>query len=281
LERTASSPQAIPFEVRSGIRFFEQAHIKDIAAYLKILLNPFDEIAWKRVLQLMPKIGKVSSEKIWNLLSKSHNPLTRCHEEKVCSVIPSGARPYWGKLLDIFLALSEIGTQESPASLIKTVLDGGYEDYLRTKYLDPLGRTEDIQQFIEFAWQYESLHDFLGELALLTNVSSEETLGEEAQHRVKLSTVHQAKGLEWSVVFVIWLTEGRFPNPRNLDSQADEEEERRLFYVAITRAKDQLFLCTPMWSGDAKAPASVLSPSRFLKEIPDHCLEKLPFAEDY
>jgi DNA helicase-2/ATP-dependent DNA helicase PcrA len=275
------SRRTIPFEVRSGIRFFEQAHIKDIISYLKVIINPYDEVAWKRILQLLPGIGEKTSQKIFNHLSTSGAPLTVCNEQNIVSLVPKGARPYWNNLDEIISSLTQIGTDSSPAALIKASFEGGYRDYMRSKYTDSTGRSEDIEQFIEFSWQYESLGDFLTELALMTSNAPEEIQDEHSREKIKLSTIHQAKGLEWSVVFILWLSEGRFPNPNNLETLEDEEEERRLFYVSVTRAKDQLYLCAPVCLRDGNGYTTVLKPSRFLREIPEDCYIKLDAIDEY
>ncbi len=173
----------------------------------------------------------------------------------------------------------QLGPETSPGILIKTVFEGGYEEYLRIKYHDPAGRAEDIERFMDFAYHYDRLEDFLAELALLTSVTAENVPAEEDRETVKLSTIHQAKGLEWPIVFIISLAEGSFPNPKNIDSQDDEEEERRLFYVAVTRAKDYLFLCSPLHS-DHHGAVTMMKPSRFVREIPEQCFERQYFPGD-
>jgi DNA helicase-2/ATP-dependent DNA helicase PcrA len=269
----------IAFEIRSGIRFFEQAHIKDIASYLRLLVNPFDEVAWKRILKLLPKIGTVRAQKIWDALAAAEEPLAACLNGAVEAVVPAAARPYWDKLRGVMGPLVRLGPETSPGILIKTVFEGGYEEYLRTKYHDPAGRAEDVERFMDFAYHYERLQDFLAELALLTSVSEETAPADEDRETVKLSTIHQAKGLEWPVVFIISLAEGNFPNPKNIDSQDDEEEERRLFYVAVTRAKDYLFLCSPLHS-DHHGAVTMMKPSRFVREIPEQCFNRHYFPGD-
>ena len=269
----------IPFEIRSGIRFFEQAHIKDIASYLRLLVNPFDEVAWKRILKLLPKIGVVRAQKIWDALAAAEDPLAACLGGAVEAVVPAAARPYWDKLRGVMGPLVRLGPETSPGILIKTVFEGGYEEYLRTKYHDPAGRAEDVERFMDFAYHYERLQDFLAELALLTSVSEETAPADEDRETIKLSTIHQAKGLEWPVVFIISLAEGNFPNPKNIDSQDDEEEERRLFYVAVTRAKDYLFLCSPLHS-DHHGAVTMMKPSRFVREIPEQCFNRHYFPGD-
>ena len=271
----------VPFEVRSGLRFFEQAHIKDIVSYLKVLVNPHDEAAWKRILQLLPGIGAKTSDKMYSRMLASGDPLEACIDAKMEAIVPKGARPYWGGLKQVLTGLSQTGSGVSPAELIKTTLEGGYRDYMRTKYIDADSRIDDIEQFLSFAWQYESLADFLSELALMTSTETEDVQsGGMPAETVKLSTIHQAKGLEWSVVFLVRLVEGRFPNPNNFTSLDDEEEERRLFYVAVTRGKDLLYLCSPRRQKESTGYMSVLKPSRFLRELPDSCYRQVD-ASDY
>jgi DNA helicase II / ATP-dependent DNA helicase PcrA len=272
----------VPFEVRSGLRFFEQAHIKDIVSYLKVLVNPHDEAAWKRILQLLPGIGAKTSDKIYSRMLASADPLETCIDAKMEAIVPKGARPYWGGLRQMLAELSQTGKEVSPAALIKTALESGYRDYMRSKYMDADSRSDDIEQFLSFAGQYESLADFLSELALMTSTETEDVqAGGLPTETIKLTTIHQAKGLEWSVVFLIWLVEGRFPNPNNFTSLDDEEEERRLFYVAVTRGKDRLFLCSPRRQKESTGYLSSLKPSRFLRELPDACYRQVGTSDYY
>ena len=272
----------VPFEVRSGLRFFEQAHIKDIVSYLKVLVNPHDEAAWKRILQMLPGIGAKTSDKMYNRMLASADPLEACIDAKMEAIVPKGARPYWGGLQQVLSELSQTGAVVSPAALIKTTLEGGYRDFMRSKYIDADNRIDDIEQFLSFALQYESLADFLSELALMTSTETEDMQpGGILAETVKLSTIHQAKGLEWSVVFIIWLVEGRFPNSNNFTSLDDEEEERRLFYVAVTRGKDQLYLCSPRRQKETTGYISALKPSRFLRELPDTCYRQVDDSDYY
>ena len=265
------SRRDIAYEVRSGIRFFEQAHIKDIVSYLKILQNPSDGAAWSRILQLLPGIGTKTAQKIYRYIVSSERPLEAGTGNQVIALVPRNARPFWSGLQNMLLALQYASRNTSPADLLKTVLEHGYQETLYSKYTDPAARLEDIEQLISFAWQYESLVNFLSELALLTSSESEQIRPQDSPDTVKLSTIHQAKGLEWSVVFIIWLVEGRFPNPNNFDGPEDEEEERRLFYVAVTRAKDYLVLCAPESFRDQSGYITFFKMSRFLRELPDHC----------
>ncbi len=272
----------LPFEVRSGLRFFEQAHIKDIVSYLKVLVNPQDEAAWKRILQLMPGIGIKTSQKIFSRIQAASDPLEACIDEQMQALVPKGARPYWGGMRDTLSGLAQTGIEVTPAALIKTTLESGYRDLMRSKYMDADSRIDDVEQFLSFAYQYDSLADFLSELALMTSTETEEVqAGGAGQETVKLTTIHQAKGLEWSAVFLICLVEGRFPNPNNFTSLEDEEEERRLFYVAVTRGKDRLYLCSPKRQKESTGYMSVLKPSRFLRELPDFCYRQTETEEYY
>ncbi len=266
------SRRRIPYEVRSGLRFFEQAHIKDVSAYLKIINNPLDELAWKRVLPLYPKIGKSTADKVWQMVfSGSLNPQTSMDIPEVLQKIPERVRESWRSFCRIMPMLRELEKTSGPGAMIERVLQEGYEAYLQSKYPDPDSRMDDLQQLAAFAYRYSSCQDFLSELALLTSLEEESALLREGDENgtVKLSSVHQAKGLEWAVVFIIWLADGRFPSVRSLleSGGEGEEEERRLFYVAVTRARDELFLCYPRFAPDRGRREMIQRPSRFLAEL--------------
>jgi len=260
--------RGIPFEVRSGLKFFEQAHIKDITSYLKVIVNPFDELAWKRIAKLLPKIGNATAHKIWHILSASTSPLTTMTSERVESLIPKPSKAYWNRLSNLLHLLNTPDLFRAPAEMIQRIVKEEYGEHLKSRYPDYQSRMEDINQLMHFSQQYTSTENLLSELALLSSVAAEDVVGGGYEdERVKLSTIHQAKGLEWDIVFMIWLVEGRFPAMRSLKSVADEEEERRLFYVAVTRARDELYLAYPLWDYSGGAPSTLLKPSRFIQEI--------------
>jgi DNA helicase-2/ATP-dependent DNA helicase PcrA len=262
--------KGIPFQVRSGLRFFEQAHIKDVCAYLKIICNPMDELAWKRVLQLYPSVGKATAEKIWRLVSSGiPDPWTAMDSKEMMTKVPARAREGWRELTRLVAQLRREGMTSDPADMIEAILQGGYETILQAKYPNYESRTDDLRQLAVFAGQYASCQDFLSDLALLTSIESEPQSIEEGDGMLTLSSVHQAKGLEWSAVFVIWLAEGRFPAARSLSDSGGEgeEEERRLFYVAVTRARDELFLCYPRFAADRGGGETTQRPSRFISEL--------------
>jgi DNA helicase-2/ATP-dependent DNA helicase PcrA len=151
-------------------------------------------------------------------------------------------------------------------------VDGFYGEYLKVKYPNARAREEDLHQLASFGMQFEKLEDFLSQLALLTNLEADDAslLASDEQEFVRLSTVHQAKGQEWRAVFVIGLCDGMFPLARSLDpagSGEGEEEERRLFYVAITRAKDELYLTYPLFRMSSGDTGGFQRPSRFIAEV--------------
>jgi DNA helicase-2/ATP-dependent DNA helicase PcrA len=275
--------RGIPFQVRSGLRFFEQAHIKDVCAYLKVVCNPLDELAWKRMLQLYPKVGKATADKIWRLVSSgAPNPWAALNSKEMAQKIPPGARESWRALLRTLSQLRKEGRTSDPAGMIEGVMGGGYEAYLQAKYPNFESRADDLRQLAVFAEQYASCQDFLSDLALLTSIESEAQPFESGDGMLTLSSVHQAKGLEWSAVFIIWLAEGRFPSMRSLSDSGGEgeEEERRLFYVAVTRARDKLYFCYPRFAPDRGGREMIQQASRFISELGGEGYERLDLIDN-
>lgn len=262
--------RGIPFEIRSGIRFFEQAHIKDVTAYLRIMVNPYDELAWRRLLALYPGVGKVTADKLTAHLVKKDAPLAAALEAEWLKKAKKSAQPGIAHLQSIIRQLAAFAEAETkPAQVIEFIMDEGYRAYMRGKYTDMISREEDLNQLIAFSTKFSSMADFLAELALLTNTESEDVEATEVQEdqKVVLSTIHQAKGLEWQVVIMIWCAEGMLPLERALREEHGESEERRLFYVASTRAKDQLYFCYPLIDFTRGMGGQLTSPSRFILEI--------------
>jgi DNA helicase II / ATP-dependent DNA helicase PcrA len=260
----------IPFDMRSGIRFFEQAHIKDVTSYMRILINPRDELAWRRLLMMYPKVGKVTFNKIWQYLKKEENPLNAVLKDEFINAMSKSAKPGLEECRKTVRLLTELSEKERiPEKVIDILLNrGGYRVYLQDNYSDASSREEDLIQLGNFSAQFQQMEDFLNELALLTNMAKEENVGEEDdEDKIALSTIHQAKGLEWSYVFLIWCADGMIPLQRALKEPEGEEEERRLFYVAVTRAKDQLYLCYPALDYTRSSGVLNLTPSRFIREI--------------
>jgi DNA helicase II / ATP-dependent DNA helicase PcrA len=266
--------QQIPFSITSGIRFFEQAHIKDATAYLKFVANPKDEVSFKRLAQLMPGIAAKGAEKLWQNFSheikspKSKTPLAVALQDSI-AVVPKKAAVTWAQFTATIAQLEDDAVRRNAAKMLRLVMDAGYDDYLKETYDNYERRLDEIKQLAEFAFQFGSVEEFLTQLALLTNVEAEDDPKDDSE-RIKLSTIHQAKGLEFEVVFVIMLCDGLFPSARSTESNDGEEEERRLFYVSITRAKNELYLSYPLIRGGFGQTGNDIfqSPSRFLSEIP-------------
>jgi DNA helicase-2/ATP-dependent DNA helicase PcrA len=261
--------RGIPFEIHSGIRFFEQAHIKDVTAYMRIIMNPFEELAWKRVLGLYNKIGKATSDKLWRFLSARKNPLEAALGDDFDKLVTRTQKQSLALCRQTLEKIMDSLPGASPARIIEILLESGYQDYLQEKYTDAALRVDDLGQLVNFSARYQTLEDFLSELSLMTNMTevNEAKPDDTNGDKVVLSSIHQAKGLEWSVVLMIWCSDGMLPLARSLKDREGEEEERRLFYVATTRAKDQLYLCYPQMSY-ARGIGSVNQiPSRFIREV--------------
>ena len=277
----------IPFSITSGIRFFEQAHIKDVAAYLKLVTNPRDELSFKRLVQLLPGIGGKGADKLWKEFNSGANiqhPTSNVQHPiasvlQACAVrVPKKAAPAWAQFAITLSQLEAPDVRKDVSKMIGLVVEAGYEDHLKENFANYRSRLEDLEQLAVFARQFESVEDFLAQLALLTNVEAEDEQPANADdERLKLSTIHQAKGLEFDVVFVIMLCDGLFPSARSLETGDDdgEEEERRLFYVAITRARNELYLSYPLMRVMPGSSGDMMQqPSRFLGEIPKELVEE-------
>src|SRR6266702_3165263 len=158
--------------------------------------------------------------------------------------------------------------------MIISIVEAIYVDYAKVNFANYELRREDLNQLAAFSRQFKEVHEFLAQLALISNVDAEAAPNQGAdKEAVNLSTVHQAKGLEFHAVFVIWLSDGMFPSSRSLDTRDALEEERRLFYVAITRARDELYLTYPHMRLSGGYGDVFQRPSRFLQEIPNELVE--------
>jgi DNA helicase-2/ATP-dependent DNA helicase PcrA len=333
------SRRLIPYEIRSGVRFFEQAHIKDVVAYLKIVAYGRDELSWKRVLKLYPKIGEKNAAEVWVRLAEGHDPLERFLRGEP-AVSGRGASGSLGSLRETLRPLSGDGMKRNPSESIRLIVERGYGDYARSKFPNAQARLDDLEQLSQYALRYDDTEEFLNEVALSNPIAGEDVASVAPEdEKVVLSSVHQAKGLEWRAVFVIWLAEGRFPSARALrvpggiirvrpealheafalthellaaapqhekalvelepilepgaadggtampvegrDSKGEreivipgEEEERRLFYVAVTRAQQELYLVFPVMARDRTQMDILMEPSRFIRELPPDAFEK-------
>lgn len=252
----------IPFQITSGIRFFEQAHIKDMAAYLKYAINERDELAFKRIALKLTGVGPRTADQLWQQRAAG-TPWERVR-------VPDKAAAAWRQWADTHQQVKD-ARGLGPASQLQVILDAVYDQQLKASYADAGSRAEDVRQLIAFAGGFEDPGEFLAQLALLTNVDGGVEPAQSVprdREMLRLSTVHQSKGLEWKVVFVMMLCDGLFPSARSLESEGGEEEERRLFYVATTRAQDELYLLYPKIRQGTGSGDIWQQPSRFLEELP-------------
>ncbi|MGV3773535.1 MAG: ATP-dependent helicase [Verrucomicrobiales bacterium] len=283
----------IPFTITSGMRFFEQAHIKDVTSYLRLLVNPLDEISFKRIVRMIEGIGNKGADKLWLTFldalqsgaeepaplpgsPQARSPLA-CALQSCSSKAPKKAAKGWAQLTATIAQMEAPEKRNNPSELIQLIREAVYEDYAKENFANYGERLEDLTQWISFAADFNDTQEFLSQLALLSNLDSEnDKLKQSPQddENLKLTTIHQAKGLEFKVVFMIMLCDGLFPSARSIDDPDTIEEERRLFYVGITRAKDELYLSYPRmrftqgYSGDIFQKAS-----RFLDELPKALIE--------
>jgi DNA helicase II / ATP-dependent DNA helicase PcrA len=299
------SRRGIPYQITSGIRFFEQAHIKDVTSFIRFVANPRDEVAFKRMVKLLPGIGNRTAENLWRAWENSlaavaagdlsaaasakaddrasekepgeagvSDPSYNFGERLRALSVPAKSKKLWEQLTHTLDEIAPAGQLNMPSEMITSVVEAIYDDYAKANFTNYELRREDLNQLAIFARQFKDVHEFLSQLALISNVDTEAATTQVSdKESVNLSSVHQAKGLEFHTVFVIWLTDGMFPSNRSLDAREALEEERRLFYVAITRARDELYLAYPQMRLSGGYGDIFQRPSRFLQEIPNNLVE--------
>jgi DNA helicase-2/ATP-dependent DNA helicase PcrA len=278
----------IPYSVRSGLRFFEQAHIKDVIAYLRVMHNPLDELAAGRVIQMQTGLGRTAMAALGESFgSRTATPHTLAeHLRSAPELTRLGGRlgKPLGQLASLLDTLSGHLEKGGVRQAIEHLVKGPYAAYARRRYPNADERLEDLTQLAQYTDRYADVEEMLSDLALTAGVATESiSPGEPPEEdRLALSTVHQAKGLEWRVVFVIWLCEGRFPSVLSLKEPRGEEEERRLFHVAATRAQDLLYMVRPAVAESERDFHRVQRPSRFLSELlPDPPFETWDIEVEY
>lgn len=262
----------IPFIKFGGFKFIETAHIKDMIAYLRVIENHRDVVAWNRILLLIEGVGPRSAEKIIdNILSR------QVHPERF------GANKFWQnyhdypeKVRDLFGVLSSTFTEhKSPAAKVDRI-QAYYDPIFRKVYDDWRRREKDLEMFCAITERYEDVSTLLTDLALEPpneSVSEITSTGKETEF-LTLSTIHSAKGLEWNTVFIIYALDGRFPSFHAVDDEDDMEEERRLMYVACTRAKEHLLITYPINIYDRETGVVLSKPSRFLEGLNENLIER-------
>ncbi|HQC16072.1 ATP-dependent helicase, partial [Mesotoga prima] len=263
------------FTLYSGPRFTETAHVKDILALLKVIENPLDQVSWGRILRLFPGVGNAISLRIIQGISAAANDGHRA-EEVVNSHVSK--RIKLDKLVSILGATNE---EEPPTEVVRRFYADFYGDYLDEKFPDARERRMDVERLIEIAGRYSSISDLLEDLAVSEKIDIERESAEK-QPSVVLSTVHQAKGLEWEVVFILAANPGDFPNSMAI-LEGSLSEEERIFYVAVTRAKDYLYILRQ--KGGRSRPMIgnryvFRSGHDFVEKLPKNCFERWDVSWD-
>jgi DNA helicase-2/ATP-dependent DNA helicase PcrA len=236
---------------------------------------------------MIPSVGSATANKIFESLAYAENPLALAKTDDF-KYKPRSTLG-WTAFVNLLETLTFDANRNNPAKQIEIILSGGYEQHLQETYENAEARMEDLKDLATYANKYNSTEDFLSELALLSTerfsapsaiVGEDVIQGGEEDELLTWTSVHQAKGLEWKAVFLIWAAEGKFPSPRSLKEIDSEEEERRLWYVALTRAKDELYLTYPLMIVDYNRQTVLQKPSRFVMECPPALFEVWNLEED-
>lgn len=265
----------IPFVKRGGFKFVESAHIKDVLAHLRIVANPLDAVSWFRVLRLLDGIGPKTAADLVREMGSVPDPAAVLEQGKL-----RGNRAELAALAGLLRRLAAIA---APEDLVSTVVTY-YDALLKRAHPDDYPkRQRDLEQFAIIAARFPDLETLLTDMALEPPVDSvgENLAGDQDDEDVLvLSTIHSAKGLEWHAVFLLWALEGRFPSFFNLGKEDEMEEERRLFYVAATRAKNELYLSYPLNVYDRSTGMILGKPSRFVDDIGAELLKPVMVVEE-
>ncbi len=267
--QVALSRAGLPHQVVSGVGVFEQAHVKDVLAFLRVAENPNDRLAFDRLLGMLYGLGPRSTATYWQKLGSAFDCRDERQRQKLLDLVKPAARVEWAAIDALLGDYHARNWGANGAEAIDRFQEAFYAHHLARTYENADNRLEDLRELALQIGRSSSVAAFLSEVALWTNVDHEfdkdRTVHPEA---VRLSTVHQAKGLEWPVVFVLWAAEGMFPSSRSMGESGNEAEERRLFYVAVTRARDELCILAPEWRRTRDGGAFYCKPSRFVTEIP-------------
>tara|TARA_R100000027_G_scaffold19410_2_gene14042 strand:+ start:2344 stop:4341 length:1998 start_codon:yes stop_codon:yes gene_type:complete len=267
------SRSGIPFQITSGVRFFEQAHVKDIVSQIRFVANPRDTMAFQRFAGLLPKVGPRTAEKLYAFITdfaqkNEQNFFDVLGSKAVVAKVPASARDDWESLAETLRTCYHASQHQRPDEVVQLAVEGWYGTYLRTLYPNWKSREEDLTGLIGFAARFQELSELLAQLILLNSEASDRSI-EPGEETIRLTTIHQSKGLEFPVVFILGLADGMFPLNRAVE-EGNLDEEIRLFYVSVTRAQDQLFLSFPQFQSQGGPPRK-MPPSRFLASIrPDY-----------
>ena len=269
----------IPFVKRGGFKFIETAHVKDVLAHLRVVANPRDAVSWHRVLLLLDGLGPKTAGDVFKHLAPATDLAAAV--ELIGSFPRKGA--YSKDLARLATLLVEVGSEAVPVADKVAAVVGFYAPMLRHLHPEDYPKREkDLEHFLTIAARYRSLASLLADMALEPPSDSvgDVLAAEIDEGLLTLSTIHSAKGLEWRAVFVIGMVDGRFPSLYNLRDDGEVEEERRLLYVAVTRAKEHLFLTYPIDIYDRSTGMVLGKPSRFVDGLPATLLPGLQVVEE-
>ncbi len=267
------SKRAIPFQKFGGPKFMETAHIKDVVAHLRVILNPDDVISLTRILLLLKGVGASTVNNIMPIIKGDLKPDIK--------LLPSNKSQSLTPLFNTLGQLRDYSTTKKPEEIVSAVINY-YRPILKDKYDDFSKREKDLDHFEYLSTQYSNLEDFISDLALEPPDASVEGMYKKNSddEALTISTIHSAKGLEWDSVFIIGAVDGRFPSVYSFNSEEEMDEELRLMYVATTRAKNNLYITYPVDMYDYSMNMVLSKPSRFLDGIPDDILERWDITEE-
>jgi DNA helicase II / ATP-dependent DNA helicase PcrA len=267
----------IPFLKYGGFKFIETAHVKDVVAYLRVLENPRDVVSWNRILLLIEGVGPRTAEKVVDDILKRRVGLAKEFKEAVTATTKFWMEygNYPENVRKLFDMLKEVAAPNIPPAEKTFHILQYYQPILHARYEDHIKRKKDLETFQNITERYKAVDELLTDLALEPpneSIADIESPGPETEY-LTLSTIHSSKGLEWNTVFIIYALEGRFPTMRSAASDEEMEEERRLMYVACTRAKEHLIITYPMNIYDRETGMILTKPSRFIEGIGENLLE--------
>ena len=255
----------MPYIVESGVRFFEQAHIKDILALLRLATNPSDALSFFRWMTMFPKVGPKRAQAIWDAIGGRIDLRSPVARRALVQALPAKARSAWQDIETALFPSGDTSILERPGELVKACTEIFYGDYINATFDNPQSRRADITDLCDFAAKYPTAEAFLDELTLLSASAADDH--NDSCNSLYLGSIHQAKGREWKAVFVLWMVQGMFPSPSAMVNPSAMAEERRLFYVAVTRAKERLWLCCPRMRHTIGGDLQYCTQSAFIEEI--------------
>ena len=275
----AVSTAKIPYRLTSGIGFFEKQHVKDVLAFMRLIIHPDDELSFLRLVQLLNGVGEAGAKKAWAKIGRRLELNSQSSLLEVGDFLNAKARPAWKNIAEAFSrGLKHIEEDDPAGQIILDFLDAFYEQYLHLEWEseEAQDRLADIKELAsDISDETMSLDDYLENAALMTNLDIRKN--DPSLDRITLSTIHQAKGMEWPCVIIPWLSEGMFPSAKAED-EGRLDEERRLFYVAVTRAKERLSMLSARMRRMPEGGEFPVEASKFLKEMPKNLVNIFQIA---